>query len=296
MEIIKEQVKKKFYGHDTLYSKVEPIYPHGVEREYIRLVNAYMAEYKKVLVKNLAQIKKAIISDRNLKAALRLDDEFEIKQLVEQLFKKMDEDMKHKPTIFGLRKKLENLAHLTRKLTIKEWKKVCKATLGVNIMDDYYLGEFYKQMINVWVDDNIGLIASIPQDSLNEMKQIVQDGFATGATIKEITKNIEYRYGVSKRKARLLAVDQLAKLYADMSERQQRDAGCTEYIWSTSRDQRVRDSHKALEGKKFDWNNPPIVDAKRGRRCHPGKDYACRCVAIPVFKYANIKLPIQEGK
>ena len=64
-----------------------------------------------------------------------------------------------------------------------------------------------------------------------------------------------------------------------------------EYAWSESGDGRVRDSHKHLNKKRFRWSDPPIVDAKTGRRCHPGQDYQCRCVALPVFDIDTIDLP-----
>ena len=66
-----------------------------------------------------------------------------------------------------------------------------------------------------------------------------------------------------------------------------------EYVWSTSQDSRVRDSHRRLNRKKFRWDDPPVVDPKTGRRCHPGEDYGCRCVALPVFNL-NITLPWEK--
>jgi hypothetical protein len=38
-----------------------------------------------------------------------------------------------------------------------------------------------------------------------------------------------------------------------------------------------------------------FVWAYTGRRCHPGKDYNCRCVALPVFNLPGLNLP-WEGK
>ena len=56
----------------------------------------------------------------------------------------------------------------------------------------------------------------------------------------------------------------------------------------------MRDSHRHLNGKRFSWNDPPVVDARTGRRCHPGQDYQCRCVALPVFDLETLDLPIAE--
>ena len=295
-EYLKDQIKKKFYGHDKLKSKVEPLYPSGIEREYVKLTNTYMNEYKKLLVKYLAQLTKAIQMDRKLQKALRVDSQTEVDKLIEELFKKLERDLTGKQEGFGLRKRLETLAYLTRKLSIREWKKVVKTTLGINILDDYYMGEFYKQIINTWIDENIGLISTLPQDSLGEMKEIVKKGFTNGTTTTEITKELQNRYNITKRRARLIARDQIGKLYSKITKKQQTDAGITEYIWSTSQDNRVRDSHRHLNKTTQKWGNPPIVDEKTGRRCHPGEDYQCRCIALPVFNLESIQLPIQKDE
>lgn len=54
------------------------------------------------------------------------------------------------------------------------------------------------------------------------------------------------------------------------------------YIWKTQDDDKVRRSHAWLNNKKFLWSNPPITN-KEGTRNHPGGDYNCRCIAIPVI-------------
>lgn len=54
-------------------------------------------------------------------------------------------------------------------------------------------------------------------------------------------------------------------------------------------------SAKALNHKRFRWDNPPVVDEKTGRRCHPGKDYQCRCCALPVFNIKTVDLPVTKG-
>ena len=108
-----------------------------------------------------------------------------------------------------------------------------------------------------------------------------------------MTREIQDAYHRTKRHARLLARDQTAKLNGQLTEAQQRDAGVNEYVWSTCGDSRVRDSHRRLHGKRFSWDNPPEVTP--GRRLHPGQDYQCRCVALPVFNLEGIELPWEKG-
>lgn len=295
-EYLSVEVKNKFYGHDKLKSKTVPLYPFAIERQYIKTVNAYMALYKKMLIKYLAQLKKAIITDRQLQKALRIDGQFEVNQLIDDLFKKMQKELQGKHETFGLRSKIEEMALLTKKLSVREWKKTVKNTLGIDIFEDYYLGEFYQAATKEWVDENVSLIVTIPQESLDDMKEIVKEGFTNGRTITDITKEVQRRYGINKRHARLIARDQLGKFYGRLAKMQQQDSGIEEYTWSTSLDSRVRSSHRHLEGKTCNWNVPPVVDERTGRTGHPGEDYQCRCIALPIFKKEGIKLPIKGGE
>lgn len=61
------------------------------------------------------------------------------------------------------------------------------------------------------------------------------------------------------------------------------ELGIKRYMWISSRDERVRKRHKELDRTIHDWSDPPVVDPKTGRRCHPGEDYGpCRCTASPL--------------
>ena len=82
----------------------------------------------------------------------------------------------------------------------------------------------------------------------------------------------------TKKRAKLIARDQTQKVNAAVTQGRQSNLGVTEYIWRTSSDERVRESHKSKNGKRFRWDSPP---ADTG---HPGQDIQCRCVAEPVIE------------
>lgn len=60
------------------------------------------------------------------------------------------------------------------------------------------------------------------------------------------------------------------------------EGGFDRYVWTTKKDGKVRPDHARLEGRIISWNDPPVVDLRRGRHAHPGEDYNCRCTAAPL--------------
>lgn len=104
-----------------------------------------------------------------------------------------------------------------------------------------------------------------------------------GVRVESIAQRIQEETEVTESRAALIARDQVLKLNADVTEAQHVAAGITEYVWSTSSDERVRKSHRDLDGQRFKYSEPPIVDVRTGRRENPGRDFQCRCVAVPVL-------------
>jgi SPP1 gp7 family putative phage head morphogenesis protein len=293
--IMEKRLGRRFGSHEVLHSKYDPAIPQAAEREYVRLANDYMRLLKLELEAELPTIKKAYKRERDaeIKENRRNDGLTDIMLAISSVFTRIENNLTVKADGFGLRRRMENLANLTRKLTVKEWKKAIKATLGIDIREDYYLGDFYRDQLDLWVAANVDLIKTIPHDSLSKMRDIVYDGFVNGKTTTRMTKDIQQVYGVSKRRAEFIARDQVAKLNGQIQQAQQQDAGIEEYIWSTVGDERVRDSHRELNGKKFSWSSPP--ENSDGRACHPGEDFGCRCIGRPVFNRSTLNLPIDES-
>ncbi len=300
-EIVREELKRKHRGKKIVPSKYRMKYPDSAEREYIRLTNEYMAIEREVLMKYIPELKRILNEGTKYNTDSRKDNEkkrrvarfYAIDNTIVRLgilFESIQREMDSAFGLYNLKRELNKIAGLDHKLTVAEWKKAVSKTLGINILDDYYSGEYYQKMLDKWISDNIDLINTIPKGSLGKMKEMVYSDYMNGRTTTNIVKDLQQQYGIDKRHARLIARDQTAKLNAKITQSQQRDAGVNKYEWSTSFDVRVRDSHFALEGKIFSWDDPPETD--EGRRCHPGEDYQCRCCAIPVFDIDTLDLPV----
>ncbi len=127
-------------------------------------------------------------------------------------------------------------------------------------------------------DENIALVERAHRAYAASVRDIVGDPENFGLRVEDLKSKLLERGDVSESRAELIARDQTLKLNGQITATRQQAAGVDRYVWSTSGDDRVRESHAEKEGQTFEWSNPP---ADTG---HPGQDFQCRCVAIPVVE------------
>jgi len=140
-----------------------------------------------------------------------------------------------------------------------------------------------EQHLDLFVTDNVALIKSIPADQLADVKGVIVRGARAGKHHTEVAAEIADKFKVSRKRAALIASDQIGKLNGELNQIRQQGLGVRRYRWSSSQDQRVRPRHKVLNGSIQEWSAPPIVDTKTMERGHPGQPIRCRCVAIPII-------------
>ena len=150
---VQEAVKGKFRGHQPLRSRSVPHYPDTAEREFKRVTNGYIRLLKKSLMEHLPSIieeyRREQRNDSRLDASRNLEDK------VRQELQKVAEELEQKLAAFGLDSLVKKIARLTKTNSLREWKRVCKDTLGIDLMDDYYSGDFYEEALRRWVDENV---------------------------------------------------------------------------------------------------------------------------------------------
>jgi SPP1 gp7 family putative phage head morphogenesis protein len=136
--------------------------------------------------------------------------------------------------------------------------------------------------LDLFVGDNVQLVKSLALGQLDDLKGIVTRGARQGLHHTVIAAQIQERFGVTQRRAALIATDQVGKLNGELNQVRQQNLGLRRYRWSTSQDEKVRPGHRALNNTIQDWSKPPVVDQRTGDRAHPGQPVRCRCQAIPI--------------
>jgi len=129
---------------------------------------------------------------------------------------------------------------------------------------------------------NVSLIRNLSEQTRARVTRTLDDADVSGLRVEDLTKRLTEDFDFSASRAELIARDQVLKLNAQVTQTEQTGAGITKYEWSSSRDERVREMHADLDGTIQSWDDPPITNAA-GDRNHPGEDYQCRCIAIPIL-------------
>ena len=159
-ELLRSELKERNNGKKIIRCKYRPKYPDSAEREYVRLINAYMTIEKEVLMKYIPEIKQILNDGTQLHTDSKKDNEKKRRTArfsaldntivrLTILFKTIQRELDSAFGLYDLKRQINRIANLDHKLTVREWKKAVSKTLGIDLLDDYYSGEYYAQMLNI---------------------------------------------------------------------------------------------------------------------------------------------------
>ena len=127
-------------------------------------------------------------------------------------------------------------------------------------------------------NENVHLIRLIAKKHLPKVFLQVQEIYGREPfSRKALADLFASQWQYSDYPLRRIARDQVNKQIGSLNEIRQTQLGITEYEWQTSKDNRVRETHQANDGRRFKWGSPPSDTG------HPGHDIQCRCVAIALI-------------
>lgn len=137
------------------------------------------------------------------------------------------------------------------------------------------------QRMQELMNEQVTLITSLPTSAAKRVHDLTMSAILDGTRAKEIAKEILDTTLVSETRARLIARTEVARTASVLTQARAEYAGSEGYIWRTSGDADVRESHAEMEGKYVRWSQTPTLSD--GTRTHAGQIYNCRCFAEPIF-------------
>lgn len=151
-----------------------------------------------------------------------------------------------------------------------------KMTPAMNKM----ISKHYTKNLNKYITD-------FSKQSITTLREVVQANALEGYRFDRLTEVIRHRYGVTANKAKFLARQETSLFMSKYRQARFTEAGVKRYRWSTAHDERVRSSHRALNGQVFSYDQPPITDTATGAHNNPGEDFNCRCIDIPILEKSS---------
>ena len=135
------------------------------------------------------------------------------------------------------------------------------------------------------INENVSLIRSIASEHLSDVEQIVMRSVTQGRDMGALTKALQERFGITKRRAALISRDQSSKATAAINRAQQQELGITTAIWRhSSAGKHPRPEHVAANGKEYPVDKGMFLE---GVWTWPGVEINCRCVSVSVLNRAG---------
>lgn len=199
---------------------------------------------------------------------------------------------------FRLRRSAETMVERVLNLEFERhterFKQSLRSAVGIdlqNVLSRFDLDDEFTLAVR----RNVALIKGMADETLKRIETRVTTSVMRGGGHRTLAKDLTHELGIMQQRAKLIARDQTAKLNSDLNRMRQEQVGIATYEWSTSQDERVRDSHAAMEGRICKWDDPTVYrdegdtewrsrSSIGGVELHPGEDIQCRCVPVAIME------------
>jgi len=255
-------------------------YPRQIEKRHQRRLRTYVAAFvpvvQEVMVDRLPDIYPQPVMDS--KGSAVMDDLTVLSDALGELRLRWGSDIATDENIEATcSDTLTELDGFNGRSAVRSLRSV-----GVKVI----AGSQVEKLLPGWVEEHTALIVrggvwrgrpTVPlgEKTIQQIGDVVQDGFIRGLRHEEVADEIAERLGVMRSRANLIARDQTNKMNGQMTRNRYTDAGIYRYTWQTARDERVRETHAELDGTEWDFRQPPAIG-----NC--GEPIQCRCVAEPI--------------
>ena len=148
-----------------------------------------------------------------------------------------------------------------------------------------------KNVLTSLRDTQVSLIKSIPEESLNRVSGVLQRGLQNGQDINQITEELSHGFGITERRAKMIALDQTNKATFSINRARMLSVGVTEGIWiHVAGRYTSRPTHVAMHHKRFNLSEG-LFDSAVGKNVMPAELVNCCCKwrAIIKPKYSSME-------
>jgi len=152
-----------------------------------------------------------------------------------------------------------------------------------------------QDILRAWSIENVKLIGNMRRDETEAISGIITRGFSQGLGLSEIEADIRDRVPMTRRRAKLIARNEVGNLSGALNKAEAERLDLPTYQWFSGRDERVRPSHRAMDGKICRWDDATVYKDSvedtvwksrasiGGVESHPGLPIRCRCTSASII-------------
>ena len=187
----------------------------------------------------------------------------------------------------------------TNQNVYKNWREaVFKSTKSRKLYDNMQ-AEIHSEVENELqqlMDENVMYIKSQPEYVASRLVALANEMVQRGERPEAIKKRMLEMYPhMTASRATLIARTEASKASTGLVQVRAQKLGMNWYMWKTSKDQRVRNSHKHMENVICNYNNPPSPEALIGKKSqgnyNAGEFPNCRCYASVIVDLDLVSWP-----
>jgi len=142
--------------------------------------------------------------------------------------------------------------------------------------------EVEKELLKMFVGDSLVLIESLLIDQHKQVSQILTDNLIRGATISDITHELQKVANIQKNRAEAIAITETAKANSKFAQMKLKSFGVQNVVWSSAKDKRVRKCHLARNGVKYNIEKG-CYSSCDGKYLQVGYEVRCRCAMVAIL-------------
>ena len=243
------------------------LYPSRIEESYYGALRAIMLRVRRAFDPLLAALPNILRASANARKDATESDQ--VSALIADVEKSVANVVNQK----DIAELAERYARTTAGYQKEQLARQTQAALGINVITQ---DRGLATRVNGFAAENASLIKSLSRETISAIEKAALRAVQDGKLYSDLQKEISDRFDIADNRARLIARDQIGKLYGQINASRQKDLGISKFIWRTVNDGRVREEHEDREGEIYSYDDPPDGEL-------PGEPIQCRCSAEPVF-------------
>lgn len=143
------------------------------------------------------------------------------------------------------------------------------------------------------ISSNARLISSLPYEIAEKVAHQVAESQQAGERAESFRSSLMSQ--LTRSRARLIARTETSKASTALTQARSEELGLNWWVWQTSQDQRVRLSHRKMQGVLCSWMDLPspeqLVGEKSVGHYAAGNVFNCRCYPEPLLYLDQISWP-----